>query len=375
MRAATLQATPDRKALASIRRLSCLGLGSQIAVPAILSELHALIPSYCNHFFWAGPNQQLANFYDEGDVILPVLPLYMNEFHNKREREIVFTFAETMRRSRRSEVMRYREKTLKVDEKRFENHDFYNLVMRPTGIHDVLQLIITEHGRSIGLLHIGRASRDPEFSERDRHFLLSLAPFFAHAQVAHNTDTRMAETEDRGLIIATLEGKIEYLSPHAGRLLAMAQHPVLWSPGVSLPGAGVVLPPEVKRLCRDLTQIFEDKAPSSVPVCRLANAWGAFTFRAYWLDQTVQEHAAPLIGIAVERFEPLALKFWRRAEALPLSGREIEVCLPLALGQSRVEIAQRLGVSENTAINHCRNIYAKLGVQSRAQLVEKLHAG
>ena len=79
-----------------------------------------------------------------------------------------------------------------------------------------------------------------------------------------------------------------------------------------------------------------------------------------------------MIGIAVERREPLALKFWRRAEKLPLSGREIEVCLPLALGRSRAEIAERLGVSENTAINHCRNIYAKLGVQSRAELVEKL---
>ena len=69
------------------------------------------------------------------------------------------------------------------------------------------------------------------------------------------------------------------------------------------------------------------------------------------------------------------LKLWRRPECLLLSGREIEVCLPLALGYSRAEIAERLGMSENTAINHCRNIYAKLGVQSRADLVEKLHAG
>jgi DNA-binding CsgD family transcriptional regulator len=66
------------------------------------------------------------------------------------------------------------------------------------------------------------------------------------------------------------------------------------------------------------------------------------------------------------------LKLWRRAEDLRLSGREIEVCLPLALGQSRAEIASRLGVRENTAINHCRNIYAKLGVQSRAGLVAKV---
>ena len=374
MSASSLRPTPDKKAIASIRRLSCLGLGSQIAVPTILGELHVLIPSHSNQFFWAGPNQELANLYDEGDVLLPFIPLYMGEFHNRREREIVFTFTETMRRSRRSEVMRYREKTLKVDENRFENHDFYNLVMRPTGLHDALQLTVAEHGRSVGLLHISRACRDPEFTERDRQLLLSIAPFIAHAQVPRTTDERLVESEDRGLIIATPAGEIEYLSLQAGRLLAMTQHPVLVSPGVSLPGPGAALPPEVLRLCHDLVRIFEDKTPSAVPVFQVTNAWGAFTFRAYWLDRTAQQHAAPLIGIAVERREPLALKFWRRAEKLPLSGREIEVCLPLALGRSRAEIAERLGVSENTAINHCRNIYAKLGVQSRAELVEKLQA-
>jgi DNA-binding CsgD family transcriptional regulator len=307
-------------------------------------------------------------------VLLPFMPLYLEEFHNRREREIVFTFAETMRRSRRSEVMRYREKTVKVDERNFENHDFYNLVMRPTGLHDALQLTVTEHGRSIGLLHISRACNDPEFTERDRQLLLSVAPFLAHAQVPSSTDERMVESEDRGLIIATPAGEIEYLSPQAGRLLAMAQHPILLSPGVSLPQPGAALPPEVRQLCHELLRIFENKVPSAVPVYQLTNAWGAFTFRAYWLNRTSQQQAVPFIGIAVERREPLALKFWRRAEKLPLSGREIEVCLPLALGRSRAEIAERLGVSENTAINHCRNIYAKLGVQSRAELVEKLQA-
>jgi DNA-binding CsgD family transcriptional regulator len=137
-------------------------------------------------------------------------------------------------------------------------------------------------------------------------------------------------------------------------------------------GPSAALPPEVMRVCQDLVRIFEEKAPSAAPVCQLRNAWGTFTFRAYWLDRAAGPHAQPLIGITVERLEPLALKLWRRAEDLPLSGREIEVCVPLALGQSRAEIAERLGVSENTAINHCRNIYAKLGVQSRAGLVAKV---
>jgi DNA-binding CsgD family transcriptional regulator len=365
----------DKKALAAIRRLSCLGLGGEIAVPAILGELHALIPSYSNQFYWAGSNQELLNFYDESDALLPIVPLYLSEFYNRREKDVVFTFAETMRRSRRSTVMRYRENTLKVDERKFENHDFYNLAMRPTGVHDALQLIVAEHGRNHGLLCVSRAGQELEFTERDRQLLLAIAPFLAHAQERRGTDGRFVESEDRGLIIATPAGTIEYLSPQAGRLLVMAQHPVLLSPGVSLPSPGTALPPEVMRICHDLVRIFEDKAPCAVPVCRLTNAWGAFTFRAFWLGRTAQEEAAALIGIAVERLEPLALRFWRRAENLPLSGREIEVCLPLALGQSRAEIAERIGVSENTAINHCRNIYAKLDVQSRAELVEKLHAG
>jgi hypothetical protein len=86
MRASNSNSATAKRAMNSIRRLCCLGLGGQIAVPALLAELHALIPSYCNQFFWAGPNQELANIYDEGDTILPILPLYLSEFHNKRER-------------------------------------------------------------------------------------------------------------------------------------------------------------------------------------------------------------------------------------------------------------------------------------------------
>ena len=364
-----------KRAIASIHRLCCLGVGGQIAVPALLRELHALIPSYSNQFFWAGPNQELANIYDEGDVLLPVVPLYLSEFHNKRERDVVFTFTETMRRSKNSHVMRYRESTLKVDEHRFENHDYYNLAMRPTGLNDALQLTVVENGRSLGLLHISRQSRDPAFTDRDRRLLKWIAPFVAHAQASGPPDGRQVESEDRGLIIATPAGEIQYLSAQAGRLIVMAQHPVLLSPAISFPGPGAALPPEVTRLCQNLVRIFEDKPPFAAPVCQLRNAWGVFTFRAYWLDQATGLGAPPRIGITVERLEPLALKLWRRAEELPLSGREIEVCLLLALGKPRAEIAGRLGVSENTAINHCRNLYGKLGVHSRAELVDKLHAG
>ncbi len=371
MSASSPASVREKRAIASLRRLCCLGLGGQIAVPALLAELHALIPSHSNLFYWAGPNQELANFYGEGDVMAS-LPVYLSEFHNKRELDVTVPFTELMR-TKRNIVADYRERSMKVDQGTFRRHAFYNTILRRHGLDNSLRLQVAEHGRGVGLLDVCRDG-ETEFTARDRKLLEWIAPFVAHALAPACIGETLTESNDCGLIIVTPVGEIQSLSPQAERLIIMAQHPVLLSPGVPLPWAGAALPPQVLKLCRDLVRIFEDKTPSAAPVCQIANAWGAFTFRAYWLDRTGQT-APSQIGITVQRLEPLALKLWRRAEELPLSGREIEVCQLLAAGRPRAELAERLGVSENTAITHCRNLYEKLGVHSRAELVERLHAG
>jgi LuxR family transcriptional regulator, maltose regulon positive regulatory protein len=55
----------------------------------------------------------------------------------------------------------------------------------------------------------------------------------------------------------------------------------------------------------------------------------------------------------------------------PLSEREIEVLRLLADGLSNAEIAQRLYLSPNTLKAHTQNIYSKLDVHSRVQVVNK----
>jgi LuxR family maltose regulon positive regulatory protein len=58
----------------------------------------------------------------------------------------------------------------------------------------------------------------------------------------------------------------------------------------------------------------------------------------------------------------------------PLSGRETEVLALIAEGRTNQEIAEKVYLSPNTVKAHTRNIYRKLGVNSRTQAVAKARA-
>ena len=54
------------------------------------------------------------------------------------------------------------------------------------------------------------------------------------------------------------------------------------------------------------------------------------------------------------------------------SPREHDVCLLLGRGRNRQFVADELGISLETAKTHATNVYRKLGVHSRDELIELL---
>jgi LuxR family maltose regulon positive regulatory protein len=58
----------------------------------------------------------------------------------------------------------------------------------------------------------------------------------------------------------------------------------------------------------------------------------------------------------------------------PLSKRELEILALMAQGLTNIEIAQQIFISDQTVKVHTRNIYGKLGVNSRRQAVAKARA-
>jgi DNA-binding CsgD family transcriptional regulator len=75
-----------------------------------------------------------------------------------------------------------------------------------------------------------------------------------------------------------------------------------------------------------------------------------------------------------DRERPYIAACMRVSENAHLSTREQDVFIQLALGRGSESIAERLFISNNTARTHTHNIYTKLEIHSRQELISKVDA-
>jgi two-component system, NarL family, response regulator NreC len=86
--------------------------------------------------------------------------------------------------------------------------------------------------------------------------------------------------------------------------------------------------------------------------------------------QRGQRYLTPVLAQALAQPATPSTRSNRAADALDLlTAREREVLLQIALGHTNTEVATRLHISDKTVETHRKNIVAKLGLRSRADLV------
>ncbi len=362
-----------RRVIARVQRLCCLGLGGPRLMPALIAALNEIVPASNRHFYWPDLRMEIANCYVEGPGF-DFLPIFLSEFSgSRREREVRMSFPEMMRTRYPSAAGDIFTRLFTVDWSTFLRSDYYNLVRRPNRMETGILFKITEAGRPVGVFHFFRSIDEPEFTPRDWAILNALHGFVAHGLVEGPAEDGYSDAEDRALAILDRTGRLLHLSPEARRLLLMALVP-RWAPDTARP-MRLDEPAELAQLCRLLSAASAGRLPAAPPVVRRTNAWGEFVLRAYWLDAPRGAEPSHLVGVTIERREPRRLALWRRVEALPLSGREKEVCLLLARGHDAAKAARAIGVGEHTLVSHRRSLYTKLGVDNRLALIDRLRAG
>ncbi len=358
----------QRKAQSRIRQLCCLGLGDQLTIPTLLGELHDYIPSHANCFFWSDDQGNVRDIYDERPQALEWLPTYLAEFHNRIELEVFCGWQHFLCHGTRA--VDY-DSLLTVDRRHYDNHAYYHEVMSQLDFYWGLFMVVREHGRPLGALALHRTEHERRFDVQDAQHLDQIMPFIAHAfSTPGNPEHHWIDSDDEGLVITDQQGRLISASAGGQHLLALSSSERPWAPAKQ---GAIPQPPDLLRiLCRRLADIRAGIQLSKAPNGTIQNAWGRFVFRAYWLQ--TQHNTGDTIGISIRRQEPMPLKLARHIKRLPLSTKQAEVCLLMATGSSYHQIAERQGMKRNTAISHGREIYSRLGVHNREQLVAEILA-
>jgi len=173
------------------------------------------------------------------------------------------------------------------------------------------------------------------------------------------------------MLVTDRSGSIRHGSEKARRLLLLATtsdiNPASLKAAVN-ERAAQALRTLASRL--DAVALGDEALP---PAMSLDTKWGRYLLRAYWLDDDYQA-ADALIGVRIQRQEPMIVRFVQAMGRLPLSPQQREIALMIAQGKSNQEIAEGLGVSGNTVAYHIKQLFLKLDVHDRAGAVERITA-
>lgn len=339
------------------RQMCCLSVRGPLIAPMLFQELQSVVPFASCLCMWLSATGMVDAYFNVPEVGR-YLPLYDEVFFRGREAQV---WATPDQAAASEYGPRLLEQVLRMSTAAYFRHPVYNEVMLPSNVHTFIRLLVRDQGRPIVTFTISRGPHEQAFDEDDRQVLIRLEPFIAHA-LSQRRDMTVSEftQAESALVLVDESARILSLSPAAKALLSMSQGSALAPP---------VMHEGILQTVHALTRLRRGDASAAAPVWHARNAWGRFSARSYWLEEA---GAQPCIGIFLERQVPRELKLLEGLHRTEMPMRQEQVALLLALGNSEHNVANTLGLSHNTVVYHRRQIYNRLEVDSRQQLIARL---
>lgn len=347
--------------MARLRQTCSLGLPSTVLVPRILEELHRMVPCDRMHFAWCDRLGNIVNGYFEKPD-----PAALDYFKNNLDRflaESGLSFRQALLFGPATGNARWPFKP------GFEKTESHKALFENLGLHFVLDGVIRDAYGPLGLIFLLRRTGDPDFDAPDEAYLSQALPYIAHA-LAHQgvSAESFVESGHSALMVFDHRGALTFQSARARDLCFFAlsgpTDAVEWDAHHDLREMKVAL----ARLFEDARQALEKTSgDSSPPAWNISNRWGEFKVRSYELRESADH--PPSVGILLEQMVPLEVLLLQHIKELPLSMKQREVCYLLVRGVPSKDMAAMLNIAATTLKDHTQQIYRKLGIRRRDELV------
>ncbi|MES2611327.1 MAG: helix-turn-helix transcriptional regulator [Pseudomonadota bacterium] len=358
-----LPVRPDRHAFARLHHLASLEAGGMQLIEPLLQELRRVVGFDFGCLLYPGSDGELMNYAQE--PMQSVARDYFEARILRSERQVLLRsprdFGELVRHEHGPRLMR---EQMAVPMAELLRSDYYDAVMRATGARDYMSLVLrTAQGVGLGVIHLFRDAAAPDFTPQDAALLGRLEPHLARTLQAGERDAQDSEVHSQGVLVATPEGRPKWISPEAEALMPQA-FGWRWRRSTQLP-------PALQELLRRLNA--QRPGEMALPAMELFTAQGCFSLRATHLTpapQARQDRRA--VALYITRRVARGVRLLSALQTLGLPQRQHELAWWLARGLPESQIAQRMGISLNTAVYHRRQLYNRLGVMGREELLAQI---
>lgn len=355
---------------ARIRQICCLDLPGELLMASLLPALRELVPSESAGFFWVDARGEMSNMFAERLLPPELMALYFERYYEGSEGSFRSAFLDragapegVVAVSAGGELAR---------------SAYYHEILKKLDAHHVLYGIVRDQGAALGQLSLYRPVDAPAFSAAEAANLASVMRYVAHGVAGGDvrpeagTPFAFQDSEEEAMLVIDRSGAIRHASENGRRLLLLATASEI-NPVTLKSKVRQALREMLRGLCARLEAVEhgEETAP---PAMAHDTRWGRHILRAYWLQDDHESRDA-LIGIRIQRQEPMILRFVHAMARLPLSPQQREIALLIAQGKSNQEIAEGLAVTGNTVAYHVKQLFLKLDVHDRAGAIARISAG
>lgn len=353
--------SPASPALAALRQMACLDLGGPQMIEPVLRELRRAIGFESASYVHPGgdPGAPDMQVYVEDPALQAASPGYFDPHVQRSEGQVFHHSLRQFHEAARHEPgPRMLEQMAKVPYASLMRSDFYDALLRPARVVDWVSLALrTPQGRGFGTLSLYRYAGSPRFRQEEAAAFTPLEASLACVLQPGALDAGDGEVHSQGLLIATPQGRLLWLSPEAEALMPQA-FGWRWRRRAELPAA-------LRQMLQRLHPCAE--GVDAPPHMEWHNASGWFSLRG--TRMAAATGAGQAVGIHITRRVARGARLQAALRALGLPQRQHELAYWLARGLPESQIAERMDISANTVVYHRRQLYNRLGVHDRRELL------